>query len=265
MTTQGNISEKLMAAAKTQFQFLKSIGNDYAKVVAGGIPFAIGGTALPVTDEALKNPAYHAALARMVAGGSGVTNGFGADHDADIRSWSEDENALLLLLTDSLGTKAGLVGLRLDSREKPVLTLALQSVFSPEYEMLLSEGLNGIIRWGATVLFIDVFEAGAPGTEDLLVAAGVAELQRPIESIQDKILTAGPSISALETTYANDAARYGWNNQWSKYLTELEEFFCDYIGVRHALATSCCTGAMHMALLALGIGPGDEVIVPDIT
>lgn len=81
----------------------------------------------------------------------------------------------------------------------------------------------------------------------------------------ETILTAGPSISAREVTYANDAVRYGWNNKWSNYLTAFEKAFADYVGVKHALATSSCTGALHIALAALGIGPEDEVIVPDIT
>lgn len=79
------------------------------------------------------------------------------------------------------------------------------------------------------------------------------------------ILTAGPSISARESVYALDAARNGWNREWSKYLKKFEEAFADYVGVKYAIATSCCTGAMHIALLALDIGPGDEVIVPDLT
>ncbi len=79
------------------------------------------------------------------------------------------------------------------------------------------------------------------------------------------ILTAGPSISAREMSYATDAARYGWNRQWSGYIKRFEQTFADYLGVRHALSTSSCTGALHLALLTLGIGPGDEVLVPDIT
>lgn len=79
------------------------------------------------------------------------------------------------------------------------------------------------------------------------------------------ISTAGPSISAREISYANDAARYGWNQQWNGYIKRFEQTFSQYIGVRHALSTSSCTGALHIALAALGIGPGDEVIVPDLT
>lgn len=79
------------------------------------------------------------------------------------------------------------------------------------------------------------------------------------------ILTAGPSISAREGVYAYDAALYGWNGDWSKYLSKFEADFAKYVGAKYALATSSCTGALQIALMALGIGVGDEVIVPDET
>ena len=79
------------------------------------------------------------------------------------------------------------------------------------------------------------------------------------------ILTAGPSICAREASYALDAARFGWNHHWADYIKKFESSFAEYLGVKHALSFSCCTGALHLALLSLGIGPGDEVIVPDLT
>jgi perosamine synthetase len=90
---------------------------------------------------------------------------------------------------------------------------------------------------------------------------------RPSTAFDGKslILTAGPTISALEASYANDATRHGWNSQWSGYLDKFEKGFAEYIGVKHAIATSSGTGALHIALMALGVGPGDEVIVPDLT
>jgi perosamine synthetase len=90
---------------------------------------------------------------------------------------------------------------------------------------------------------------------------------RPTSTVDgaEIILTAGPSISAREISYVTDAVRHGWNHQWSGYLKRFEAEFADYLEVKHATATSSCTGALHLALAALGIGPGDEVIVPDLT
>jgi perosamine synthetase len=88
---------------------------------------------------------------------------------------------------------------------------------------------------------------------------------RPEPHTEGTILTAGPSISAREASYALDAARGAWNERAGEYVSRFERAFAEYVGARHALATSSCTGALHLALLALGIGPGDEVIVPELT
>ena len=86
-----------------------------------------------------------------------------------------------------------------------------------------------------------------------------------IADAQENILTAGPSISILEQAYVSDATKNGWNANHSDYLFKFESEFAEYVGVKHAMATSSCTGALHLSLLALGVGPGDEVLVPDIT
>ena len=73
-----------------------------------------------------------------------------------------------------------------------------------------------------------------------------------------------PSITDLEVAYATDAARNGWGERCYEYIERFEAGFKAHLGVRHAVATSSCTGALHMGLAALGIGPGDEVILGDI-
>ncbi|QRY81488.1 UDP-4-amino-4-deoxy-L-arabinose aminotransferase [Pseudomonas sp. PDNC002] len=73
-----------------------------------------------------------------------------------------------------------------------------------------------------------------------------------------------PSIGEEEIQAVNDVLRSGWITTGPKNQ-ELEQRFAQSIGCRHAIALSSATGGMHLALLALGIGPGDEVITPSQT
>jgi len=72
-----------------------------------------------------------------------------------------------------------------------------------------------------------------------------------------------PSITELEVQYATDAARNGWGAHCYDYVYRFEDAFKSHLGVPFAVATSSCTGALHMGMYALGIGPGDEVIMAD--
>lgn len=72
-----------------------------------------------------------------------------------------------------------------------------------------------------------------------------------------------PSITELEVRYATDAATNGWGEKCYEYINKFEELFKRHLGVQYAIATSSCTGALHMGMAALGIGPGDEVIMAD--
>jgi perosamine synthetase len=80
----------------------------------------------------------------------------------------------------------------------------------------------------------------------------------------NRIYYTKPSITELEIRYAADAAANGWGERCYDYINRFEEAFRTHLGVKHAIATSSCTGAAHMGLAALGIGPGDEVIIGDI-
>ncbi len=74
-----------------------------------------------------------------------------------------------------------------------------------------------------------------------------------------------PSITDLEIGYVQDAIANGWGDQCYEYIKRFEQSFPAYLGANHGLATSSCTGAIHLALMALGVKAGDEVIVPETT
>lgn len=82
--------------------------------------------------------------------------------------------------------------------------------------------------------------------------------------MKPKIHYTKPSITELEIRYATDAVTNGWGENCYAYIARFEEAFKNHLGVRHAIATSSGTGAIHIGLAALGIGHGDEVILADI-
>jgi dTDP-4-amino-4,6-dideoxygalactose transaminase len=73
-----------------------------------------------------------------------------------------------------------------------------------------------------------------------------------------------PSIGPAEEREVIDTLRSGWITTGPK-TKKFEQEFASYVGARNALAVSHCTGALHLALFALGIGPGDEVITTPFT
>ena len=79
------------------------------------------------------------------------------------------------------------------------------------------------------------------------------------------ISLAQPQLNGNEYKYLMDAFLSTWISSTGKYITLFENSFAKYCGVRFGVATSNGTTALHLALVALGIGKGDEVIVPDIT
>lgn len=81
--------------------------------------------------------------------------------------------------------------------------------------------------------------------------------------MKSRILYTKPSITEKEVEYATDAARNGWGAQCYDYIYRFEEAFRRHLGVKYVVATSSGTGALHMGLAALGVGPGDEVILAD--
>jgi perosamine synthetase len=78
------------------------------------------------------------------------------------------------------------------------------------------------------------------------------------------IPVARPYLGIEEEQAVIDVLRSGWVTQGPR-VAEFEEKFSEYIGCDHAVAISSCTTALHLALVACGIGPGDEVICPSLS
>jgi perosamine synthetase len=74
-----------------------------------------------------------------------------------------------------------------------------------------------------------------------------------------------PFIGAREKELVLDALDSGWVSSIGKYIDQFEANFARYCGTEYALAVSNGTTGLHLALAALGLKPGDEVIVPDLT
>ncbi len=74
-----------------------------------------------------------------------------------------------------------------------------------------------------------------------------------------------PSLKGNEKKYVDDCLDSTWISSKGKYIKLFEDSFSEFVNVNHSVAVSNGTVALHLALLALGLGKGDEVIVPTFT
>ncbi len=104
---------------------------------------------------------------------------------------------------------------------------------------------------------------------DIKIIPLVNEKMQVVDYSENKRLSrlpiAEPCLNGKELDYVVDAVSSTWISSTGKYILEFEDKFAKYCGVQYGVATSNGTTALHLALVTLGIGPGDEVIVPDIT
>lgn len=80
-----------------------------------------------------------------------------------------------------------------------------------------------------------------------------------------KISSAAPSIEKSDIDIVNKAMKIGWGNKKDIFINRFESKFSSYLKKKYCITVSHCTDAIHLALLAIGIKEGDEVIVPDFT
>ena len=80
-----------------------------------------------------------------------------------------------------------------------------------------------------------------------------------------RLPVASPLLGERELQYATECVLSGWVSSAGPFVGRFEETFAAFCGARHAISASNGTTALHLALLGLGIGAGDEVIVPSLT
>lgn len=80
-----------------------------------------------------------------------------------------------------------------------------------------------------------------------------------------RIPVAQPHLLGNESKYLQECIEENWISSSGRFISSFEESFKSYLNVKHALTVSNGTTALHLALVALGIGHGDEVIIPSLT
>ncbi len=80
-----------------------------------------------------------------------------------------------------------------------------------------------------------------------------------------RIPVAAPVLDGREAEYVQECIETEWISSNGRFIGAFEKAFAEFCGVKHAIATNNGTTALHLALVALGIRPGDEVIVPTLT
>src|SRR4030095_5498937 len=85
------------------------------------------------------------------------------------------------------------------------------------------------------------------------------------ETSYPRIAVAAPTLNGNEKLYVLECLETTWISSLGRFITEFERGFARFCGVEHAIAVNNGTTALHLALVALGLKPGDEVIVPTLT
>jgi perosamine synthetase len=86
-----------------------------------------------------------------------------------------------------------------------------------------------------------------------------------VPAVRERIPLAEPDLRGNELAYVIDCVQSGWISSIGPYVNRFEAGLAQLVGAGRALTTSNGTVALHLALAALRIGPGDEVLVPDLT
>lgn len=158
-----------------------------------------------------------------------------------------EERRLEAVLTDGDARRAILAGTELT---KPAIDVATRNFTALPYDSSQERVQQHLSDRIKHIPLID--ENG------LLIDYACAHRYRSIALVE-------PLFDGNELAYVTDCINSRWISSKGKYVQRFEEQFSEYCGVHQALAVSNGTVAIHLALVALGIGEGDEVIVPNLT
>ena len=186
---------------------------------------------------------------------------------------------LLVRDSDSLGTALA----RLDSSPLGLLFATDADgrlsgrLSASEIEAALARGMNLSLRVGAAMVpdaggvpaDLDAAALAKRANGSGAVLALVDGERRPVgyhsPASQRRVPIAEPKLGGNELKYVTECIETNWISSQGSFVRRFESEFAARLGVPHALAVSNGTVALHLALAAYGIGPGDEVIVPDLT
>ena len=80
-----------------------------------------------------------------------------------------------------------------------------------------------------------------------------------------RLPVAEPSMGEKELLYVSECVLTGWVSSAGKFVTRFEEIFANFCNTKYAVAVTNGTAALHLTMVAMGIGPEDEVIIPTLT
>ncbi len=136
--------------------------------------------------------------------------------------------------------------------------------FDDPVESLISKGKY--VTVSTTTPFNEILDLFSPSVRIIPI---LNDAKRVVDiAVYDKrrfFPIAEPDIEEKEWKYVSDCVLSGWVSSAGSYVKRFEKIFAEFCWTKYAISTSSGTTALHLALLANGIGPGDEVIVPTLT
>lgn len=103
------------------------------------------------------------------------------------------------------------------------------------------------------------------GDDFAYVSQFIPKTEPELKISDETLYVCEPKMSARERLYVTDTLRHNLVSSMGHYVQKFEKAFAAYCGAAHAITVTNGTHAVHLALASLGVGPGDEVIVPNFT